>query len=388
VREVIDMIGKLHQATQLPASRLPLSPEADMAPFLTRQKYELRPLLSNLTIQSPVFRFAVRVAMAMAVGLLVAQHLPYTSYGYWIVLTIAIILKPSFSMTRRRRTDRVIGTIIGCILTAVLLHFVHAPLVLLAVLFIATAAVLSFAQIKYRYTAIAASMLILLQIDLMMPDSSHAISERLLDTGIGAAIATFFSFVLPSWEYRALPRLAKGVLQTNRRYIEAACALLQAQMADDFSYRVCRKRFMDSLAELGSALVRMLDEPASKQHAVEDIHLFIVQNYLVVAHIAAIRLLLRRHVEGLPRDAANALLQDACARALQNLTHAEYTLERKPVPTTVAAEPAGASGSVDASHRSWSGWSLLLRRIALLQADAEKIAVHGRAIGQALTRCG
>ena len=58
-------------------------------------------LLSNLRWSSPVFRFALRVAMAISVGLLSARWLPYTSHGYWTALTIAVILKPSFSLTRQ-----------------------------------------------------------------------------------------------------------------------------------------------------------------------------------------------------------------------------------------------------------------------------------------------
>ncbi|MFD2272533.1 FUSC family protein [Undibacterium arcticum] len=241
VREVVDMIGQLHLASQTAVAPLPVLPHADMTPFLTQQKYELGLLIASLNLRSSVFRFALRVAMAISVGLLVAEHLPYASHGYWIVLTIVIILKPSYSMTKQRRGDRLLGTTIGCALTALILHLVHAPLALLGFLFLATVAVPSFVYIKYRYTAIAASMQILLQINLMIPNSTGVIGERLLDTLIGAVIATAFSFVLPSWEYRALPRLIKSVLQANRRYIEATRDLLQSGGRDDLLYRLCRK---------------------------------------------------------------------------------------------------------------------------------------------------
>jgi uncharacterized membrane protein YccC len=89
--------------------------------------------------------------------------------------------------------------------------------------------------------------------------------------------------VLANWEYQSLPRLVRQVLNVNLSYMQASFELLQGKCFDDFAYRIERKRLMDSLAALSSALVRMLDEPASKQRAVEDINLFIVQNYLLVA---------------------------------------------------------------------------------------------------------
>jgi uncharacterized membrane protein YccC len=386
LRDVIDMIGQLHRATGTTLGPLPVLPGADMTPFLTQQKYELRLLLSHLRWSSATFRFALRVTFAVATGVLIARHMPYAAHGYWVVLTIIVILKPTFSMTRQRRGDRLIGTTIGCIATSLILHFVHAPAGLLAFLFLASAAAPAFTYVKYRYTAIAASMQILLQINLLLPAGSHAISERLIDTAIGAAIATVFSFVLPSWEYRALPQLIRKVLQANQAYLQAGRELLQARVKDDLPYRLCRKRFMDSLANLSAALVRMLDEPADKQRAVQDIDAFIMQNYLVVAHVAALRLLMRRHEAELPRDAVNALLQQGCADAVDILAQAQCSLSPSqstfPVRQTVTA-PA-QSGIAPPLASAWSGWHLLQRRIGLLHADARQIATRCTAIGRAL----
>lgn len=295
IRAILKMIAELHLASQKVYDNVPFWSGADMAPFLSQQKYELKTLLSNLRLESPVFRFALRVSMAISVGLLIGHWLPYAAHSYWIVLTIVIILRPTFSMTRQRRADRIIGTIIGCVITAIVIRFVHSNIVLMAILFLSIVATPTFIYLRYRYTAIAVSLMILLQMHLVAPSNPNLVSERLIDTLIGAAVATVFSFVLANWEYQSLPRLVRQVLNVNLSYMQASFALLQGKCFDDFAYRIERKRLMDSLAALSSALVRMLDEPASKQRAVEDINLFIVQNYLLVAHVAALRSILGRH---------------------------------------------------------------------------------------------
>ncbi|HEX8957813.1 MAG TPA: FUSC family membrane protein [Burkholderiaceae bacterium] len=385
---VIDTIVQLHAATQTPAS-LPQLSHADFTPFLTKQKYEFSLLRANLNWQSPTFRFALRIAMAISFGLLVAEHLPYASHGYWIILTIAIVLKPTFSLTKQRRGDRLIGTTMGCMLTAVIVHYVHAPAALLAFLFVATIGTSAFVYVKYRYTAIFASMQILLQITLLTHGTGHAIGERLIDTVIGVAIATFFAFVLPSWEYRALPQLMQNVLGTNRRYIEASCELLLGKVKDDFFYRLCRKGLFDSLAGLNSALVRMLDEPASKQRAVQDIHLFTVQNYLIVAHVAALRILLRRHALNMPRPQVEAQIQNACSGVWIALGELQKRLtEMLPQAGTQVAAGTGIAAPLDVGTpaAAWSGWLLLQRRLGLLRADADVIMQRGLLIGQALAQ--
>ena len=376
IRAILKMIAELHLASQKVYDNVPFWSGADMAPFLSQQKYELKTLLANLRLDSPVFRFALRVSMAISVGLLIGHWLPYAAHSYWIVLTIVIILRPTFSMTRQRRADRIIGTIIGCVITAIVIRFVHSNIVLMAILFLSIVATPTFIYLRYRYTAIAVSLMILLQMHLVAPSNPNLVSERLIDTLIGAAVATVFSFVLANWEYQSLPRLVRQVLNVNLSYMQASFALLQGKCFDDFAYRIERKRLMDSLAALSSALVRMLDEPASKQRAVEDINLFIVQNYLLVAHVAALRSILGRHASQLPVAPVNALLGHSHTQVCLTLSRALEQLDDK---ATISA-PLAAPAAPPVSDVAWSGWPLVKRRIRLLQADADKIVVHSAAI--------
>lgn len=387
LRTFVETIAQLHAATRNPDAP-PILPGTDMTPFVTKQKYEFQVLKDNLNWQSPTFRFAVRIALAIAFGMIIAEHLPYTSHGYWIILTIAIVLKPTYSMTKQRRGDRLIGTTIGCLLTAVILHFVHSPPAILAFLFLATVATSAFVYVKYRYTAIAASMQILLEISLLVHNTEHVVGERIIDTFIGVAIATFFSYVLPSWEYRAIPQLIVNVLTANRRYLEAGCDLLTAKVNDDFVYRLCRKGLFDNLAGLSSALVRMLDEPESKQLAVEDLHIFIVQNYLIAAHIAALRILLRRHVNDMPKELVDDMLRHACAdvaHGMAGLQHALKALMPQLVEDKSEQDIVVSDGHCTSAANTWSGWDLLRRRLAMLRDDAKRINTHGLSAGRALS---
>ncbi|MGX9700910.1 FUSC family membrane protein [Janthinobacterium lividum] len=381
IRAILKMIAELHLASQKVYDNVPFWSGADMAPFLSQQKYELKTLLSNLRLESPVFRFALRVSMAISVGLLIGHWLPYAAHSYWIVLTIVIILRPTFSMTRQRRADRIIGTIIGCVITAIVIRFVHSNIVLMAILFLSIVATPTFIYLRYRYTAIAVSLMILLQMHLVAPSNPNLVSERLIDTLIGAAVATVFSFVLANWEYQSLPRLVRQVLNVNLSYMQASFALLQGKCFDDFAYRIERKRLMDSLAALSSALVRMLDEPASKQRAVEDINLFIVQNYLLVAHVAALRSILGRHASQLPVAPVNALLSHSHTQVCLTLSRALEQLDNQ----AKISAPLAPLAAPPVSDVAWSGWPLAQRRIRLLQADADKIVIHSAAIVHIVT---
>ena len=55
----------------------------------------------NITLKSSQFRHALRVTIAMLTGYFVSLFFPL-GHGYWILLTIATILKPAYSISRRR----------------------------------------------------------------------------------------------------------------------------------------------------------------------------------------------------------------------------------------------------------------------------------------------
>ena len=85
---------------------------------------------------------------------------------------------------------------------------------LLAVLTIAQAIAHSFAVRRYLITAVAATVLGLLQAHMLNTGAAplFALFERIADTLIGAALAWAFCYVLPSWERGQIPALVARVL--------------------------------------------------------------------------------------------------------------------------------------------------------------------------------
>jgi hypothetical protein len=110
---------------------------------------------------------------------------------------------------------------------------------------------------------------------------------------------------------------------------------------------------------------------------VEELNQFILQNYLVAAQVAAIRLLLRNHEVSLPRETVNAWLDQACAQAVQTLEQASAALDSGVAPT----QPLSAETEADSG---WPGWTPLKRRTTLLLADARKVGLQAAAIARAL----
>lgn len=92
--------------------------------FITRQKFDAKLFFDNLTLSSSTFRHAMRVSIAMLIGYLVARVLD-SSHSYWILLTVLVISKPAFSLTKQRNYERLIGTVVGALIGMGILVYIH-----------------------------------------------------------------------------------------------------------------------------------------------------------------------------------------------------------------------------------------------------------------------
>ncbi len=330
----IDRLAGLQAAR---ASATPTAPAlGDVAPFLSPLHYAPRQLLGHLRLRSPILRHALRLALAFAAALLLARALFDTqSHDYWILLTIAVILRPNFAVTRQRLKDRLVGTLLGCLAVALLLPL--APPLALQLVLLALAMVLTrtFATTHYRYAALAASVMALLLVRLLHDDAQALIAQRLLDTAVGGALAWACSYLLPNWEAHDLPRLLDALLRAQRAY---AAAVLAPQTGAEDAFRVPRKQLFDTLAALGGAYARMLEEPARQRAALPLLGELMQHGYLLGAHLASLRVLRAQRQRRLDAAQIEAMMGPVRTWTLQRLD-AQAAPVTAPPPAGSPADP-------------------------------------------------
>ncbi|BAN22711.1 FUSC family protein [Caballeronia insecticola] len=217
------LIDKMRRRTRGDASPTETELQIDhaLSRFISSRRVPFMQIFSNLTMASPSFRHALRVTIAVGVGFWLGRLLPLTN-AYWIVMTTVIILKPGYSLTKQRNTQRIIGTAIGCAVTIALILFVKEPHILLIVMF--ASMVMSYSLLLFNYAAsvVFTSSYVLLMFHLLAPGSLRLIGERAIDTVVGCAIAIAASHLFPYWEYRLMGKLVKDLLAATRNYLEAS----------------------------------------------------------------------------------------------------------------------------------------------------------------------
>jgi len=137
--------------------------------------------------------YTLRLMVSVGVATAVSEVLPLQR-SYWVVLTVAIVLKPDFGSVFARAVQRGAGTIIGAVLGAVILAVVPYGFWLL-VPFGLLAALLPYGRTRnFGLQAVFLTPLVVLLIDLLAPAGWRLAEDRLIDTLIGCAVALIVGY--------------------------------------------------------------------------------------------------------------------------------------------------------------------------------------------------
>ena len=281
----LSQVRRLEQSLSNDATARAAIGDVDLAAFIPQRTYALSALAPHLSRDSPVMRFAVRLALAMMAGALVAQSLGDKRHGNWVVLTIAVVMRAGYGLTRQRRDDRIIGTLVGCVLAAGSVAYLPAA-ALVAVQGVAVAVIHSFARLNYRISATGASVMALVSLHLVEPWVSAPILERLADTLVGAAIAHLFNYFWPRWEFLEAPGLARRLQAQLAAFTAAA---LESQVSDH-DYRLARKNVIEAMAALSDSAGRMSIEPMRARRGLDEMADLLIAAFSLVAQLSAARL--------------------------------------------------------------------------------------------------
>ncbi|MEP6594971.1 MAG: FUSC family protein [Ginsengibacter sp.] len=252
----------------------------------------------------------------------------HTGHSYWILLTIIVILKPAYSLTKQRNKDRLIGTLCGIFIGVIVLFFIKNNIALLILMIVFMTCCYIFLRTNYFISVMFMTPYLLLFFHLLYPaDFEALLADRVIDTGIGSAIAFITSiFFIPKWERTSIKTYMIKMLEASSNYyLETAKAFVYEQPVDFNQLRIPRKNALVALANLSDAFNRMLSEPKRHQKGIENIHRFVVLSHTLTSHIATISYYLQT-MKNVYRSPA---FEPAIKDTIQYFTNAIAALEHK-----------------------------------------------------------
>jgi uncharacterized membrane protein YccC len=207
----------------------PLAPPAP-SDWRSRLRSRAAHLAGQLVGGRIAWTFTIRLMICTGVAATASEVLPLRR-SYWVVLTVAIILKPDYGSVFARALQRGAGTIVGAVLGAAILAVVpYGPWLLVP--FGVLAALLPYGKSRnFGLTATFLTPFVVLLIDLLSPGGWQLAGERLIDTLLGCVLVLLIGYApWPSAWHAHLPAQFAETLRVVADYLDEA--LVTAWTAD------------------------------------------------------------------------------------------------------------------------------------------------------------
>lgn len=183
----------------------------------------------QLTKESPVLRHAVRLAVAAGCGVAIARFAE-VAHGYWIPLTVVMVLRPETAHTYTRCVGRVGGNVIGVVVATVIALILHPTGLAAATMAVALLGVAYLVSaIGYLAVSAALAAAIVFLIDIAGVDGLASVSDRVAATLIGGMLAVLAHVVLPD---QAAVRLQQRASELLKAEIDYAATVIGASVHD------------------------------------------------------------------------------------------------------------------------------------------------------------
>ena len=261
--------------------------DRELEKLLTPIHYSPITLTQNFSFSSTIFRHSLRLTLTILVGFLVGNVLPIQN-TYWILLTIVVIMRPGYGLTKQRSFHRTIGTLAGGIIAFGIISVVHNSTVLGILAMTCMVLGFSFSQRNYPIGATFITLYVIFVYGMLTPDIRDVILFRIADTLIGTILAfTANHFLWPSWEFLSLPTFLENSIKATRDYIKEISVFYNRKGEVPLPYRLARKHAFIEIGNLMASFQRMTQEPRSRQKQLGQYYALVVLNHTLLSSAAS-----------------------------------------------------------------------------------------------------
>lgn len=294
--------------------------------FLTPQYYPIRTLIENLSFSSTLFRHSLRLTCTIMVGFIIGQFLPFQNV-YWILMTIVVIMRPGYGLTKERSYNRIFGTVLGAIIAFGIVSLVKNNTAISIFAIMCMLIGISFTQSNYKVGATFITMYVVFVYGIVTPNIYEVIQFRIIDSVVGATLAFLANYFLwPSWEFLSTKPFVTRSVEANRDYLKEIAVFYNNKGIVSLDYRLARKKAFIEIGNLMTSFQRMLQEPKSKQALLPQINKLAVMNHSLLSATASLGTYIQSHETTSASDAFNFIVDTV----IKKLTAAVAILKGEP----------------------------------------------------------
>ena len=305
--------------------------DKDLEKLTISHYYPLNTLVENFSFSSLEFRHSLRITTTLLIGLIIGKVLPFENV-YWILLTIVVIMRPGYGLTKERTLNRFIGTLIGGVIGFAVLTLEPSSTILAALTILFLILGLTFNPSNYKMGTTFITLHVIFIFAILNPSDGNIILYRVLDTFVGAILAILANhFLWPYWESLNTNENIKNSIEANRNYLKQISILYNSKEDVNASYRLARNQAFIEIGNLMASFQRMLQEPKSKQDKLQQVYKFTVINNALLSSAASLGTYTQSHKTTKASESFNTIFD----KIIKNLDSAISLLKEENNPIEI-----------------------------------------------------
>jgi uncharacterized membrane protein YccC len=212
-------------------------------------------------INSDQFIYALRVAIGLALGVFLFKFFNI-DHGYWIPLTMMIVIQPYYGATLKRGLERMVGTVAGIVLGGIIMLLPLPREVHIGILIVDSFCVAYFLRNNYKVGVFFVTIMMVLLMQISQQGTWQLIGWRIVSTVLGALLALAAGYAFwPSWEKKRFPALLVNALTENKSYLLQVIRYAEKKLPAAESWHRNRRLAEGANNAVFVSVQRMLQEP-------------------------------------------------------------------------------------------------------------------------------
>lgn len=240
--------------------------------------------LSLLDRKNLRFQHAIRLTICLLTGFAIMYGFDLVK-GDWIMLTSLFVCQQSYTATRQRIGERILGTVLGVILGILLARMMPTMLGQVTMLIVTIYLFFYWTRKKYYVAVTFITIFVIAAFNIQTGMGAALMEQRLLHTLIGAGLAfAAVRFIWPDWQYRHLPQSMKTAILANKAYFD----VIWEGDRRGHAYYVARRVAHQADNAIATAWRGMFVEPKSKRFLQKKAYDLTYQNHCLLSYISAL----------------------------------------------------------------------------------------------------
>lgn len=239
---------------------------------------------------SDQFKYALRVSIGLCLAVFIFKYFNI-DHGYWIALTMIIVIQPYYGATRKKGTERIIGTLAGVILGGLIMLLPLPRETFVVLLVFVSFFVAYFLRNNYKVGVFFVTIMMVILMQISQRGSLELIGWRILSTLIGALMAIIAGYAFwPVWEKKRFPPLMQDALTETKNYLRQVIRYYQKELGPNETWFLNRRLAEASNNLVFSSVERMYEEPKHIQDNVDTYFAMVGVNVRITREITSVAL--------------------------------------------------------------------------------------------------